>query len=41
MITFENVSVTYAGAARPTLRDVSFTLPEGDLCLVVGTTGSG
>ncbi|HQY99347.1 MAG TPA: ATP-binding cassette domain-containing protein [Propionicimonas sp.] len=41
MITFENVSVTYPGATRPTLRDVSLNLPEGDLCLVVGATGSG
>ncbi|MCA0297200.1 MAG: ATP-binding cassette domain-containing protein [Actinobacteria bacterium] len=41
MITFDRVRVTYPGATRPTLSDVSFDLPEGDLCLVVGSTGSG
>jgi energy-coupling factor transport system ATP-binding protein len=41
MITFEDVRITYADADRPTLTDVSLTLPEGDLCLVVGSTGSG
>lgn len=37
MITFDRVRVTYPGATRPTLSDVSFDLPEGDLCLVVGS----
>ena len=41
MIRFEEVSVSYAGADAPVLDRVSFALPEGDLCLVVGTTGSG
>ena len=41
MIIFDDVSVTYAGADRPTLRDLTFEVPEGDLCLVVGPTGSG
>ncbi len=41
MITFEQVSVSYPGADRPTLDQVSLELPEGDLCLVVGATGSG
>ncbi|MFV0451611.1 MAG: ABC transporter ATP-binding protein [Propioniciclava sp.] len=41
MITFDQVSLTYADAARPTLREVSFTLPEGDLAVVVGRTGTG
>ncbi len=41
MIDFDRVTVTYAGAAVPVLRDVSFTVPEGELCLVVGRTGSG
>lgn len=29
MIRFEQVSVTYDGAARPCLRDADFTVPEG------------
>jgi energy-coupling factor transporter ATP-binding protein EcfA2 len=41
MIRFDRVSFTYPGAATPTLRDVSFTVPEGELCLVIGPTGSG
>ncbi|GAA1615479.1 MULTISPECIES: ABC transporter ATP-binding protein [Kribbella] len=41
MIEFERVSVTYDGAREPALRDVSFTVPEGELALVIGRTGSG
>ena len=41
MIDFERVSITYAGAAAPVLRDVTLHVPEGELCLVVGGTGSG
>ena len=41
MITFEHVTITYAGCAEPVLRDVDLTIAAGELCLVVGTTGSG
>lgn len=41
MITFDDVSLTYADAARPTLHHISLTIPEGDLCLTIGETGSG
>ena len=41
MITFEHVSVTYAGAQAPSLVDVTLEIPEGELVLVVGPTGSG
>ena len=41
MITFERVTFTYPGAAAPTLDDVSFTVDEGDLCVVLGRTGTG
>ncbi len=41
MIRFESVSVTYAGADRPVLRDVELVVPEGELALVVGRTGAG
>ncbi|MER6097311.1 ATP-binding cassette domain-containing protein [Streptomyces sp. NPDC001728] len=41
MIRFENVSVTYDGAAGPTLRDVDLTVPEGELVLLVGPSGVG
>jgi energy-coupling factor transport system ATP-binding protein len=41
MIRFDDVSFTYAGAARPTLQHVALQIPEGELCVVVGETGSG
>ncbi|MGI8680131.1 MAG: ABC transporter ATP-binding protein [Jatrophihabitans sp.] len=41
MITFDHVTITYADAGRPVLRDVDLTVDEGELCLVVGRTGSG
>jgi energy-coupling factor transporter ATP-binding protein EcfA2 len=41
MITFDHVTVTYVDAPRPVLRDVSLSIDEGELCLVVGRTGSG
>jgi energy-coupling factor transport system ATP-binding protein len=40
-IRFEDVSVTYEGADRPTLHGVELDIPEGELVLVVGETGSG
>ncbi len=40
-IVFDRVSVTYAGAGEPTLREVDLRVDEGELCLVVGRTGSG
>lgn len=41
MITFEDVSLRYDGAAVDTLSEVSFTVEEGSLALVLGRTGSG
>jgi energy-coupling factor transport system ATP-binding protein len=40
-IRFEDVSVTYEGADRPTLHGVELDIAEGELVLVVGETGSG
>jgi energy-coupling factor transport system ATP-binding protein len=40
-IEFDDVTVTYPGAARPAIRDVRLQVPEGELCLVVGPTGAG
>ena len=41
MIDFDRVTITYDGADRPVLRDVTLHIPEGELCLVVGATGAG
>jgi len=41
VIDFDAVTVTYPGADRPAIRDVSLHIPEGELCLVVGGTGVG
>lgn len=41
MIVFDHVTITYAGDTAPTLTDVNLTIPEGELVLVVGRTGTG
>jgi energy-coupling factor transport system ATP-binding protein len=41
MIRFDHVTITYAGADTPTLRDVDLVVPAGELCVVIGATGSG
>ncbi|MFD4029052.1 ABC transporter ATP-binding protein [Streptomyces sp. NPDC058637] len=41
MIRFEQVSVRYEGADRPTLSGVDLTVPEGELVLLVGPSGVG
>src|ERR1700719_1746810 len=41
MIRFDQVSFTYTDAALPTLHRVTLDLPEGELCVVVGETGTG
>jgi energy-coupling factor transport system ATP-binding protein len=41
MITFDRVSFTYTDAPRPTLHRVTLEIPEGELCVVVGETGTG
>lgn len=41
MIRFEQVSVTYEGAAGPALQGVDLVVPEGELTLLVGPSGVG
>ncbi|MEU2748953.1 ATP-binding cassette domain-containing protein [Streptomyces collinus] len=41
MIRFEDVSVTYDGAAGPTVRGIDFEVPEGELVLLAGPSGVG
>ncbi|MFF1447161.1 ABC transporter ATP-binding protein [Streptomyces sp. NPDC058274] len=41
MIRFADVSVTYEGAARPTVQGLDFEIPEGELVLLAGPSGVG
>jgi energy-coupling factor transport system ATP-binding protein len=41
MISFDDVTFTYPGAAAPALVDVNLTVDEGEFFLVVGETGAG
>ena len=40
-VTFENVSFTYPGTARPSLRNLSFTLRPGERVVLAGANGAG
>ena len=40
-VCFENVSLTYAGDAEPSLEDLSFSVPRGWTVGIIGSTGSG
>ncbi|KAG2345392.1 P-loop containing nucleoside triphosphate hydrolase protein [Suillus weaverae] len=40
-VEFRNVSFQYPGAEKYALRDVSFKIGAGQLCVIVGTNGSG
>lgn len=40
-ITFENVSFHYPAAEETSLRDISFHIPKGKTCGIIGSTGSG
>ncbi len=40
-IEFAHVTKSYPGAVTPAVDDVSFTVPEGVICMLVGTSGSG
>ncbi|MFI9046245.1 ABC transporter ATP-binding protein [Streptomyces sp. NPDC053427] len=41
MIRFEQVSVTYGDAVAPAVQGIDLTVPEGELCLLVGPSGVG
>jgi ABC-type multidrug transport system fused ATPase/permease subunit len=40
-ITFDHVSLTYAGAGAETLHDINFTVNKGETVGIIGGTGSG
>ncbi|WP_221351608.1 ABC transporter ATP-binding protein [Streptomyces beigongshangae] len=41
MIRFEDVTVTYDGATRPTVQGIGLSVQEGELMLLVGPSGVG
>jgi energy-coupling factor transport system ATP-binding protein len=41
VIRFDQVTFRYPDAPAPTLSAVDLTVPEGELCLAIGSTGSG
>jgi osmoprotectant transport system ATP-binding protein len=41
MIEFRGVSKTYPGSERPVVNDLSFEVPEGEICVLVGPSGCG
>jgi energy-coupling factor transport system ATP-binding protein len=41
VIRFDHVTFAYADADAPVLRDVTFDIAEGELCVVIGRTGVG
>ena len=41
MIEFRNVSKTYSGSDTPVVKDLSFEVADGDICVLVGPSGCG
>ncbi len=41
MIEFKEVSKTYPGSEEPVVKDLSFEIPEGEICVLVGPSGCG
>ena len=40
-LEFKEVSKRYVGTDEPALRDLSFKVPAGDICVLVGPSGCG
>jgi osmoprotectant transport system ATP-binding protein len=40
-VEFVNVAKQYAGQAEPAIRDLSFMVPAGEVCVLVGPSGCG
>lgn len=40
-VTFENVTFSYAGASRPAVEDISFSVRPGETLGIIGPTGCG
>jgi osmoprotectant transport system ATP-binding protein len=40
-IVFDHVTKRYAGSSQPAIDDLSFTIPEGEICVLIGPSGGG
>jgi osmoprotectant transport system ATP-binding protein len=40
-VEFQHVAKQYPGQAEPAIRDLSFTVPAGEVCVLVGPSGCG
>jgi osmoprotectant transport system ATP-binding protein len=40
-LEFRNVTKTYPGTQSPAIKDLSFTVPAGEVCVLVGPSGCG
>src|SRR5437868_15057933 len=40
-IVFEHVTKRYPGRSEPAVRDLSLTIPAGEICMLVGPSGGG
>ncbi len=40
-LEFRNVTKQYAGAETPAINELSFTVPAGEVCVLVGPSGCG
>src|SRR5689334_17553616 len=41
MLNLDHVTYTYPGAERPALRDLTLSIPAGQVCAVIGANGAG
>lgn len=40
-LEFRHVTKQYPGSSEPAIRDLSFTVPAGEICVLVGPSGCG
>src|SRR3954462_14405744 len=40
-IVFEHVTKRYGNSPRPAVDDLSFTVPAGEICVLIGPSGGG
>ena len=40
-IVFDHVTKRYAGSSQPAIDDLSLTIPEGEICVLIGPSGGG